>query len=294
VEHFAGGIGHQPSVALAVGTKPVNLRPAGLGDPIQLTHQIDEHSFNGLDTPYVATPALLRRFGVDPSSVDPRADVLTSDRSTDLALLDDSQRGDGTTTRVQHVRLPAYTSGPYSLIPPAAVARHGWTTVPSGWLVEARHPLSGAQIRAARHAAATVGLDMEVRDQQDSLAAVRRIATGVGAALALAIVAMTIGLLRGEAATEVRTLTATGARTRTLRAITAWSAGALTVASVVLSLVGSYAALAAAFHSQLDRLVPLPLAPLLVVALGLPLTAAVGGWLLAGRDPRSVARAVLD
>jgi putative ABC transport system permease protein len=292
-ERVAHGIDHQPLLRLDTVTNPSTMREPGLGAPITVARQLDPHSFHLVGIPYLATPALLARLGIDPSAVQSDTDLLTADRRTPLVLLDDTMRGSSTTPHVQRVPLPEYTSAPRFLVSAAAVARNGWHVVPSGWLVEARHPLTGDQIRAARHAAADVGLEIEVRDQQDGLAVLRRVATGAGLALALAIVAMTVGLLRAEAAAEVRTLTATGARARTLRAITAWSAGALATAGVGLSLVGAYAALVAAFHSELDLLTPLPVGPLLVVLLGLP-AAAVAGGLLLTRPPREVARAALD
>jgi putative ABC transport system permease protein len=37
-----------------------------------------------------------------------------------------------------------------------------------------------------------------------------------------------------------------------------------------------------------------PVADLGVIVIGLPLAAAAGGWLLAGREPRAIARRPLD
>jgi putative ABC transport system permease protein len=293
-ERVGRGFEHEPLLELDVATNPETLSQPDIAGPIDLTQQTSSHSFRFVGTAYVATPAVLARLHVDPADISPSTDVVTSRTGPHLVLLDASARDGQRATRIQHLPLSAYTSGPTTLITEAALARRGWIAAPHAWLLEARHPLTAAQVRDARTTAASAGLEVEVRDHQDGLAALRRTATGVGMALALAIVAMTVGLLRGESAAEVRTLEATGARTRTLRAITAWSAGALTVGSVALSLVGAYAALAAAYHAQLDRLVPLPLGQLLPVAVGLPLAAALGGWLLAGRDPKRLARAALD
>ena len=174
------------------------------------------------------------------------------------------------------------------------MAEHGWVTARAGWLVESATPLTAAQISRARQAAARVGLTVEVRSTQDELAALRTGSTAVGAVLALAIVAMAIGLLRGESARDLRTLTATGAPSSTRRALTATTAGTLALLGVVLSIAGAYATVVAAYHGQLDRLVPLPLVHLLVLGLGLPLVAAAGGWLLGGREPPDLARHTLD
>jgi putative ABC transport system permease protein len=87
--------------------------------------------------------------------------------------------------------------------------------------------VTNAQVAAARAAAAHAGLAIEVRADQDGLAALRTRATTTGVLLAMAIVLMAIGLLRGECAGDLRTLTATGAAGRTRRALTATTAGHL-------------------------------------------------------------------
>jgi putative ABC transport system permease protein len=194
----------------------------------------------------------------------------------------------------QRVDLPAYSSAPHSLITTTALQRNGWTTRRAAWIVETVRPLTSAQIKAAREAAADVGLEIEVRDQQDGLAALRTGATTVGALLALAIVAMALGLIRSESARDLATLTATGAAARTRRALTASTAAALAIPGVVLGTVGAYIALVAAFRSDLHELGPLPLRHLLALAVGLPLAALVAGWLLAGREPAAFARRQLD
>jgi putative ABC transport system permease protein len=53
------------------------------------------------------------------------------------------------------------------------------------------------------------------------------IATAAGAILALAILAMTVGLIRSESAGDLRTLTATGATPSIRRTLTAATAGTL-------------------------------------------------------------------
>jgi putative ABC transport system permease protein len=171
---------------------------------------------------------------------------------------------------------------------------HGWVAARAGWLVESPTALTSKQIDVARAAAAAAGLVVEVRDSQDSLATLRIVATALGAMLALAIVAMTIGLIRGESASELRTLTATGAAPRTRRNLTASTAGALALLGVVLGTTGAYIALLAGYHAELDKLNQPPLANLLALAIGLPLVAATAGWLLAGREPRAFARQALD
>jgi putative ABC transport system permease protein len=214
----------------------------------------------------------------------------------DVELADFSTRPDPNAppTPTQHVDLPRFSSAPNSLITEAAMQRHGWVPVRAAWLVESTHPLTGAQIAAARAAAADEGLAIEVRTGQDELAGLRTGATMIGVILAIAIVIMAIGLLRGESASDLRTLTATGAASRTRRELTATTAGTLALLGVVLGTAGAYIALAAGYHDELGKLVPVPVAHLSVIVVGLPLAAAAAGWLLAGREPRGVSRQALD
>ena len=115
-------------------------------------------------------------------------------------------------------------------------------------------------------------------------------ATAVGLLIALGILAMTVGLLRSEAAGDLRTLTATGASSRVRRAITAATAAALAFLGAVLGTVGAYAALIASYLHDLAPLGRVPVVHLAVVLVGLPVVAAVAGWLLAGREPPVLTR----
>jgi putative ABC transport system permease protein len=131
---------------------------------------------------------------------------------------------------------------------------------------------------------------VDTRDTKDRVATLGRTATIVGAVLALAILAMTLGLIRGEAAADVRTMTAVGAPRRTRRAVTATAAAALAIVGVVLASAGAYIAIVAAYRSDLSRLSSPPTGNLLLLAVGLPILAAMTGWLLAGRQPPHLAR----
>ena len=278
-----------------------NPSPAEVGAPQEAIVAVVpiDHGFRGGDHPFVATPAVLASLGVDPGEIDPSSELLTS-KDPHLVLLDTSVRPDRDSTantnanHTQVIDLPAYSSAPHSLITEHAMEAHGWVATRFGWLLESDTPFTAAQIAAAEQAAAQSGLAVEARSQEDGLAALRTGSAGVGGLLALAIVAMTMGLLRGEAAQDLRTLTATGAAARTRRTLTATTAGALALLGVVLSTAGAYAAVVAGYHTELDRLVPLPTTHLLLLAVGLPLAASAGGWLLAGREPRTFSRQALD
>ena len=89
----------------------------------------------------------------------------------------------------------------------------------------AAQPLTDAQRGAARRVAAAAGLTAEVRDEQGGLGTLRQSATAAGALFALAVLAMTVGLIRGESGRDLRTLTASGATSATRRTLTAATAG---------------------------------------------------------------------
>ncbi|PWR05667.1 hypothetical protein DKT68_25680 [Micromonospora acroterricola] len=240
---------------------------------------------------YVVNPGLLRLNGVAGIAVDADTDVLTT-RTGELALMNIPARGVRPTVRT----LPrsGYTGLPDSLITPAALGRHGWQPARVGWFLAADHPVTGAQLAAAQELAAAAGLTIESRREQSSLTALRTGATVAGVLLALGVLATTVGLIRGEAAADLRTLTAAGAPRRVRRTLTATTAGALALLGAVLGVAGTYLALAGALHRDLDPLGAVPVAHLVAIAGGLPLVAAGAAWLLAGRLPATLSRRVLD
>jgi len=120
------------------------------------------------------------------------------------------------------------------------------------------------------------------------------VATALAVLLALGILAMTVGLIRGEAAGDLRTLTATGATGRTRRTLTAATAGSLAFLGVLLGTVGAYAALAAGFISNIGTLTPVPVLELAVIVVGVPAAAIIAGWIMAGREPPALARRVME
>jgi putative ABC transport system permease protein len=120
------------------------------------------------------------------------------------------------------------------------------------------------------------------------------IAISAGAVLALAILAMTVGLIRGESAGDLRILTAAGATSRIRRTLTATTAAALALLGALLGVAGAYIALAATYHDDLGYLRDVPVLYLALAIVGVPLAAAAAGWLVAGREPPAIARPVLD
>jgi putative ABC transport system permease protein len=106
---------------------------------------------------------------------------------------------------------------------------------------------------------------------------------------------MSVGLIRAETAPDLRTLTATGASGATRRMITAATAAALGLLGALLGMAGALLTGLAWARSSLSVLFgDVPLADIAILLLGLPLLAAAAGWLLAGREPKVIARQPLD
>ena len=240
---------------------------------------------------YVATPALLRHLGISPATITPAADFLTA-RAGQLVVTTPSVFA--AVTHVQRIRAPSYTSEPTSLMTLGGLRRRGWTQIQSGWLVQSGKPLTAAQLAAARDVAAKAGLLIEARNSQASLATISAAATAAGALLALGVLAMTVGLIRTEAAGDLRTLTAAGATSTTRRTLTAVTAGALALLGALLGSATAYLALAAGHLSDLGALGRVPVLYLAITILGVPVAAALTGWILAGRQPPSIARQMLE
>jgi putative ABC transport system permease protein len=242
---------------------------------------------------YVATPALLARYGIQAADIDPSTDVLTArgDLAGTTLLYGPRQTAD---PKIATADLPTYSSAPNTLLTSAALQRLGLQTRVAGWLIQADRPLTGAQIDGARKAAAGAGLTIETRDTKQSLKRLGQQATGVGMFLALGVLAMTVGLIRSETANDLRILSAAGATATARRALTGATAGALALLGAVLGTAGAYAALIAWHRSDLTNLAHPPVVNLVAIVIGLPLVAGAGGWLLAGREPTAIARRPLD
>ena len=253
---------------------------------------------------YVATPQLLQAFGIKASDVNPDADVLTMRPGlsglSGMQLVGNSCPGQCVANPViQEVgALPSGTSGPNTVITEHAIHTLGLHTSAAGWLIQAPHPPTAAQITDARLTAGAAGMTIETKSSTPSSAEILNYATAFGIALALGILAMTIGLLRSETARDLRTLTATGASSFTRRELTAATAFALALGGAVLGTVAAYvAAIGYAWDNSLDGLSGLSSVParqLLFLIVGMPVIAAVVGWLLAGREPSVISRQPLE
>ncbi len=324
---LAGAIHAQAVVALEQayspqgGLQPAQPGPGGQSIPAgyataslsQVTVSPHGIQISTMDPLYVATPSLLAHFGITPAAVDPAADVLTA--RTDLGGLKlftpefragpTPQPGPGAapqtpkvsdvTPRIQSFRqLPLYTSAPGTLLTTGAMQRLGLDAVPAAWWIQASGPLTSQQIQTARATAASLGLYLETTTKQASLAPLRNWSTAVGILLALGVLGMTVGLIRSETAGDLRVLAAAGASSTTRRTITGATSGALALLGALLGTAGAYAALLVWYRSDLSPLDRVPAGNLVMILVGLPVLAAAGGWLLAGREPRGIARQPLE
>ena len=284
-----------------------------------LNHAASGRSWSG--SIYLATPQLLSLFGISASQVNPNADILTMRPGLSTMSLMQLTYGDGGSKTfgpgnnqwpcpagsclanppIQEIsQLPSGTSAPNTVVTEHAVSTlHLQSSIGlSGWFIQLPHGLTAAQIRSAQVAAAAAGLSVETRNSIPSLETVVNDATVFGIVLALAILGMSVGLVRSEASRDLRTLSATGASGATRGILVATTAAALGFTGALIGIAGGYlAAIGFARTNQLDGLSSLdsiPLANLLLILIGMPLIAAVVSWLLTLREPASIARQPLE
>jgi putative ABC transport system permease protein len=253
---------------------------------------------------YVATPEVLRYLGVDPATIRPGTDFL-ADRTVPVGRLVMPPFAGGRDValrNVQRIDVGSHLLGAPAEIDPRYLTfvtvdgarRHGWQQVPAGWVVQSRRPLTSEQVADARSVAAQSGLTLEVRRETPSFDTTLAIVMSAAALLALAILALTVGLIRGESSGDLRTLTATGASSRVRRTLTATTAGALGLLGALLGVAGAYLVLVATYHDDLGYLSSVPVLYLLIALIGVPLAAGAAGWLIAGREPPAIARSVIE
>jgi putative ABC transport system permease protein len=311
------------AIAAALGSHDVvqlNLTSA------TLQHAASGRQFGG--QVYVATPQLLKAFGIKASAINPSADILTMRPGlsgiskmqlvyghyfTPRNVTPGSAGGNGPGPQsypcpkneclanpvIQEVSgLPSGTSAPNTVITEHAIRQLHLQSGVSGWLIQTPHPPTAAQISNARLTASAAGMTIETKNSIPTTATILDWATVFGIALALGILAMSVGLIRSETASDLRTLTATGASSSTRRLLTAVTAGALGLLGAVLGTAAAYVgAVAYARGNSNDGLSSLqyvPVANLLVILVGMPLLATAIGWLLAGREPQVISRQPLE
>ncbi|HVW80995.1 MAG TPA: FtsX-like permease family protein [Mycobacteriales bacterium] len=279
---------------------------------------------------YVATPALLHEYGISASQIEPGAQILTMRPGlAGMSKLQLIWGGKGAERQfvapgqahvaaratlppctasygcepnpvIQHISaLPSGTSAPNTVITEGAVRQLHLNVTTSGWLIQTSGTPTPSQINAVKLAAFNNGLNVETKNDQPSASEVINAATGFGIGLALAILAMTIGLIRSETAPDLRTLTAAGATSRTRRSLTAATAGGLALLGALLGTAAGYVAVIGfirdnSVNGGVAALESVPYANLLAILVGMPLVATLVGWVLAGREPAVIARRALD
>jgi len=291
----------QHVVELDTGSNPHSDAPAGAPPDARwanLAQPVTENGHKGFTlvaTPFVATPAILDFYRIPVSAIEPSTDVLTA--RTDLS---GTRVNAGLDTSFQPARiqvtklLPNYTSAPNTLLTERTVTALGLTLQPVGWLVQTHQPLTAGQITDAQHRAANAGITIETRTTTgNSAQRLRDYSTIAGMLLALAVLAMTVGLIRSETAGDLRTLTATGASSGTRRTLTAATAAALALLGGILGTAGAYLALIAWHWHDLGYLSHPPYPNLAALVFGLPVVALIGGWLF-GRSPTTISRRALE
>ena len=335
------GNGQPTSADMAASARVANEIAAGLGTTGMVTlettsanlrHAAAGRQWSG--TIYVATPQLLKSFGISSGEVNPDADILTMRPGLPTMSLIQLTYGNspqitggapapgvgpGTVPSsdsqwscpagscvanppIQAVsQLPSGTSAPNTVITEHAITTfHLQSSIQTvGWLITVPNGLTATQISAARQlAAGAAETTVETRSSSPSLAQIMDAATIFGIALMLGILGMSVGLVRSEGARDLCTLTATGASPATRRTITATTAAALAFTGAVVGVVCGYLAAIGYFRSNsldgLSSLNSIPVANLLLILVGVPLIAMGLGWLLAGRDPASIARQPLE
>jgi putative ABC transport system permease protein len=274
---------------------------------------------------YVATPALLRFYHLDPAAIRPGTDILTARSGlTGVKILDFSaiishckamgvhcaepgphpgrhadgngpNRSDLANPAIQVAALPHYTSAPNSLLTAHVMTALDLQPVLAGWLIQTPGALTAAQVTRADHWAAANGLTVETTtgSPQASLASVSDKAIAVGVLAVLAVLAMTIGLIRSETANDLRVLSATGASGGTRRLVTGTTAAALALLGGLIGSAAAYLGIIA-WNRGVHSLANVPVTKLAVLIVGIPLAALAAGWLMAGHEPHAIARRPLD
>ena len=310
--------GRVTGLAASLHTQPVPLESTG-ATLYQVGAQA-QNNFTG--TVYVATPQVLAAYGIKASQIAPGTDILTMrpglaglphleltwgnygfqsspgglvHKASTLPTCTLSNDCLASPTMQTVSGLPGGTSAPNTVITEYALSKYHLQPSLNGWLIQAPAPLTGTQINTARHLARAYGITVETRSNNPSLGEIADGATALGIVIAFGVLAASVGLIRSEAARDLRTLTATGASSATRRMITAATAAALGLLGAILGIAGALIAGLAWAHGSLSGMLgDVPLTDVLILLVGLPLVAAAGGWLFGGREPPAVARQPME
>lgn len=312
VDTIALTVGASSTLALEAATEPGGSGGGQVGDAVDAGKQVDDPvelgiahevsqggrtgtAFYGNESihVFVLAPEALAHYGISPASIADGTDLISSHENFDGYEAIPIRAADWVPV-VQRVDLPTYTSSPTTFITAKAMDDLGLTAVPTAWILDFDAPLTAEQKADARKLAAQAGLSVETRPTQADLASLRLAVTGGGIGLALAVLAMTVGLIRSETAPDLSTLAATGASSGVRRTITAATAGSLGLLGGVWGTVGAYLTVIAWHRRDLSVLNPAPIGTIAALVVGLPVAAWLAGWLLGGREPGPLTRRRLD
>ena len=278
---------------------------------------------------FVATPQLLRAYGIDPSSIPSNVDILTSRAGLTGSGVQLTWSGGGGKAGgaphpvnfgegpgpgpgdntcppgsclahpvvMEESRLPTGTSVANTVITESALHRLGLAGQSSlnGWTLLSNGAVTQSQLTNANSLAASGDLTIESKNDAPTSSEIVDWATVFGIALALGVLAMSVGLIRSETASDLRTLTAAGASTRTRRALTAVTAGGLAFLGALLGTLAAYVGLFGWFRSNSlegglsDLTNNVPWSHLFLILIVMPAAAVLIGWVMAGREPRGIA-----
>jgi len=310
---------HAEAIAKGLGAQLIALETPDAG----LNATQGGRSWNGQI--YVATPQLMRAFGIKASQINPDADVLSSRPGlsgvSNMTFPYGSNNDNGfsnpgsgppSSSRcnaatdclanpvIQQVgALPSGTSAPNTVITEHAMREFHIQATTTDWLVLGTQAFSASQIASAQLAASTTQLSVESKNDEPTSFAVIGWATIFGIVIALGVLGMSVGLIRSETASELRTLAATGASSYTRRTLSAITAGALGFLGALLGTVGGYVALIGwlrgnSLNGGISSLGNVPVADLLFILLAMPAFAALVAWIFAGREPTSMAHQPIE
>ena len=278
---------------------------------------------------FVATPALLRAYGINPSTIPSNVDILSSrpglvGSGVQLTFGSADKGGGGGPVDLggggnnvnqctpnqcvahpviqEESRLPIGTSSANTVITESALRRLHLSSQNSlgGWTILAGSPITQPQLISANSLAAAGDLSIESKNDAPTSAEIVNWATVFGIALALGVLAMSVGLIRSETAGDLRTLTAAGASSRTRRSLTAVTAGGLAFLGALLGTVAAYIGLFGWFRANSleggvsDLIDHVPWNNLFFIVIAMPIVATLVGWVLAGRDPSRIATRPMD